>query len=229
MQGLEKVTGKIMADAEADARAIRERAEASCASLVEQYKAATERELESLREASDRECQALIIRAKSSAVMARRNALLEARAEVLDSAYAAAEQLLRSMSGEAYLDLLSKMLRTALKDQLEAEDESLRLYGEDISPDAYEVLLCSRDLAAYGDKLLLHFRAGLGSKFSPRALAKLRVSAEAAPIDGGLILRCGPVETNCSFAMLLAENRRETEARVSSILFGEGAPAEAER
>jgi hypothetical protein len=36
-----------------------------------------------------------------------------------------------------------------------------------------------------------------------------------------MILRCGPVETNCSLAMLMAENRRETEAKVSRILFGD--------
>ena len=45
--------------------------------------------------------------------------------------------------------------------------------------------------------------------------------ADTAEIDGGLILRCGPVETNCSLSMLLSENRRETEAKVSRILFAE--------
>ena len=47
------------------------------------------------------------------------------------------------------------------------------------------------------------------------------MAAETAPIDGGLVLRCGPVETNCALSMLMAENRRETEARVSRILFGD--------
>jgi hypothetical protein len=65
------------------------------------------------------------------------------------------------------------------------------------------------------------FRMGLGAKFPAAVLAKLRLSSETAPIDGGLILRCGPVETNCSLSMLMAENRRETEAKVSRILFGD--------
>jgi hypothetical protein len=47
------------------------------------------------------------------------------------------------------------------------------------------------------------------------------MAGETAPIDGGLVLRCGPVETNCSLAMLMAENRRETEAKASRILFGD--------
>ena len=49
----------------------------------------------------------------------------------------------------------------------------------------------------------------------------VRLASDIAPIDGGIILRCGPVETNCSLAMLMAENRRETEAKVSRILFGD--------
>ena len=221
MTGLEKVTGKILADAEADAREILERAEAECAAIREKSATDTAAELEALREQSDRECQALIVRARSSAAMAQRNAILEARAAILNEAYAAAEKQVRSMNGEQYLDLLQKMLRSALKRQLEGEEESMRLYGEDISPAAYEVVLNSRDRSSYGDKLMAAYRTGFGAKLSPAVLAKLRLAPDTAPIDGGLILRSGPVETNCSLAMLMAENRRETEAKVNRILFGD--------
>ena len=221
MTGLEKVTGKIIADAEADAREILDRAEAECAAIRENYQAKLEAELDAMREANDRECQSLIIRARSSAAMAKRNAILEARAAILDEAYAAAEKQVRAMNGEQYLDLLCKMLRSALKRQLEGEEDSLRLYGEDISPDAYEILLNSRDLEYYGEKLMGAFRVGLGVKLAPNVLAKLRLSESTAPIDGGLILRAGLVETNCSLSMLMAENRRVTETRVSRILFGD--------
>ncbi len=221
MTGLEKVTGKIIADAEADAREILDRAEAECAAIREKYAAQLETELDALREANDRECQSLVVRARSSAAMAKRNAILEARAAILDEAYAAAEKQVRAMSGEQYLDLLCKMLRSALKRQIEGEEDSLRLYGEDISPEAYEVVLNSRDRDYYGEKLMGAFRVGLGAKFSLSVLAKLRLAADTAPIDGGLILRAGLVETNCSLSMLIAENRRETETRVSRILFGD--------
>ncbi len=221
MTGLEKVTGKILADAEADARLILERADAECAEIAVRYEAETEAELERMREQNDRECQSLIIRAKSSAAMAKRNAVLEARAALLDEAYAAAERQVRSMSGEQYLDLLQKMLRSALKRQIEGEEESLRLYGENISPDRYEILLNSRDRDAYGERLLTTFREGFGTKLPAAALQKLCLASETPRIDGGLILRCGPVETNCSLSMLMAANRRETEAKVSRILFGD--------
>ena len=223
MIGLEKVTGKILDDAKADARAVLTAADEDCATITARYKAETEAERERLREASDRECQAIILRAKSSAGMATRNAILEARAAILDEAYATAEKEIREMSGDAYLELLSKMLRTALRDRLEAERDSLELYGEDISPDAYEILLSDRDRDTYGSKLLRTFGTGLGSKLPAEALKKLTLAPEGAgaDIDGGLILRCGAVETNCTLSMLLAQNRRETEARVNQILFGD--------
>ena len=221
MTGLEKVTGKIIADAEADAKEILDRAEAECTAIREQYKAKLEAELEAMKEASDRECQSLVVRAKSSAAMAKRNAILEARAAILDEAYAAAEKQVRAMTNDQYLDLLCKMLRSAMKRQIEGEEDSLRLYGEDISPDAYEVVLNDRDRDYYGEKLLGAFRVGLGSKFPLSVLAKIRLATDTASIDGGLILRAGLVETNCSLSMLMAENRRETETRVSRILFGD--------
>ena len=227
MIGLEKVTGKIIADAEADARELLAEADAQCAAIRAQYGARQEDELEALREANHRECQALIVRARSSAAMAKRNAVLEARAAILNEAYAAAEKQVRSLNGEQYLELLCKMLRTALKQQIQEEANSRRLYGEDISPEAYEVILNSRDCENYGERLMHAFRAGLGAKLSLAVLDKLRLASETAPIDGGLILRAGAVEINSSLAMLLAETRRETETRVSRILFGDavGRPA----
>lgn len=221
MTGLEKVIGKIIADAEADAKEILDRAEAECAAIRERYEARREAELEALREANDRECQALIVRAKSSAAMAKRNAILEARAAILNEAYAAAEKQIRSMNGEQYIDFLCKMLRSAMKRQLEGEADSLRLYGENISPAKYEVLLNNRDRDYYGDKLMEVFLSGMGAKLPPEARAKIRLAGETVPIDGGLVLRAGAVETNCSLSMLLAESRRETETRVSRILFGD--------
>ncbi len=223
MIGLEKVTGKILADAEADARAVLEAAEADCAAIKARYEAETAAERERLREASDRECQAIIVRAKSSAGMVKRNAVLEARAAILDEAYATAEREIRAMSGDAYVDLLTKMLRTSLRHQLEAEADSLRLYGEDISPAVYEVILSDRDRSIYGTRLLRAFSTGLGAKFPPAALAKLTLAPEGqgTAVDGGLILRCGDVETNCTLSMLLSQNRKETEARVNQILFGD--------
>ena len=212
---------RIRSEGEAHCIETEQQAEAECAAIRQKNGERLEAELETLREQNDRECQAIIIRARSSAAMAKRNALLEARAAILDEAYASAEKIIRGMNNEQYLELLGKMLRGAMRRQLEDEAESLRLYGEDIAPDAYEVVLNSRDRDYYGERLLAAFKNGQGAKLPATTTCKLRLAADTAPIDGGLILRAGPVETNCSLSMLLAANRRETEVKVSRILFGD--------
>lgn len=221
MTGLEKVTGKIIADAKADADLVLARADETCAAIRAESQSRVEAELEKLREAADRECEALITRARSSAAMVKRNALLEKRAALLDEAYAAAEHDIKTLPSDQYLDLLFKMLRGAVRRQVEGEQESLRLYGEDIAPDAYEILLNVHDRDTYGEELLARFKKAMYGKLPDAALAKVRLSADTARISGGLILRCGAVEENCSLAMLFAHVRRETEAKISRLLFDE--------
>lgn len=221
MTGINKVTEKLRSDAQAEAAAILARAEDDCDAIRQSAEAVARAECEALREASDKECRAIILRARSSAAKAKRDAILSARAALLDEAYASAEKQLRSMTGDRYLDLLIKLLRTALKSRLEEEAESLRLYGEDISPDTYEIMLTDRDRDLYGYRLVEGFASGLGAKLPPDVLGRLVVSDTPAAIDGGLVLRCGRMDINCSLTSLLTENRRATEARVNHILFGE--------
>jgi V/A-type H+-transporting ATPase subunit E len=221
MTGLEKVTAKIIADAKADADLVLARADEECAAIRAAYKEKAEAEEEKLREQADRECEALITRARSSAAMVKRNALLEKRAALLDEAYAAAEHNIKTLTSDQYLDLLFKMLRGAVRRQVEGEQESLRLYGEDIAPDAYEILLNVHDRDTFGEDLLAKFKKTMYGKLPDEALAKVKLSADTARISGGLILRCGAVEENCSLAMLFAHVRRETEAKISRLLWDE--------
>lgn len=219
MTGLEKVTGKIIADAEADARVILAKAEEDCAARRAEVQARTDAEIDGIRQNADRDCEALVVRAKSSAVMAKRGVLLETRGEMVDEAYRRAAKQIRDLPADQYFELLTIMLKGALQRQLEGEAESKRLYGEDIAPDGYDVMLNSRDQKHYGERLLSTARTTLCPKLG---LDPYRVSlaVEPAGIDGGLVLRCGDVEVNCSLSMLFAEVRRTTEQAVSDTLFG---------
>ena len=221
MTGIEKLIDKILADAKADADAVLERAEESCRAIKETHAARVAAEEARLRENATKECVALITRAKSSAAMAKRNELLEARAAVVREAYAAAEKEIRNLTSEAYLDLLVTMLKGTLKRQLKSEQESMELYGEDTTPDVYEVQLNRRDREQFGQALLDTIKRTQVGKISMNALDKLTLSPRDARIDGGLVLKCGDVEANCSLSMLLAEVRRNTEVRVSAILFAQ--------
>ena len=154
MTGLEKVTGKIIADAEADARATLAAAQADCEAADAAAAAKTEADCDGLRESAGREGESLIRRAKSAAEMARRDVLLETRSGLVEEAYRQAEKEIRDLPADKYAALLTGMLKAALRRQLEDEQESMRLYGENITPAAYEILLNARDRKTYGQQLL---------------------------------------------------------------------------
>lgn len=221
MTGIEKVTGKILADARADAETILAKADEACAAAQEEYAARLKAEQDKLEEQANRECESIITRAKSSAAMAKRNVVLESRAALMNEAYATAEKELRELPVDEYVDLLLKMLRGALLRQLESERESMALYGEDIAPEKYEVLLNRNDRDMFGARLMETLKRTQVGKISMDVLDRVVLSDRAAKIDGGLVLRCGDVEANCSIRMMMAQVRRATEVKVSRTLFGE--------
>lgn len=220
MTGIEKVTGKIIADAKAEAEALLEKAEETCAAVRAEYEAKTKAEQDKLEEQANRECEALITRAKSSAAMAKRNVVLESRAALVAEAYATAEKEIKELPTEEYVDLLVKMLKGALLRQLESERESMALYGEDIRPEKYEVLLNRNDREMFGERLMENIKRTQVGKISMSVLDRVVLSPRDARIDGGLVLRCGDVEANCSIGMMMTQVRRSTEAKVSGTLFG---------
>ena len=219
MTGIEKVTGKIIADAKADAEAILDKAEETCAAVRAEYEARTKTEQDKLEDHANRECEALITRAKSSAAMAKRNVVLESRAALMAEAYATAEKEIKGLPTEEYVDLLVKMLKGALLRQLESERESMELYGEDIKPEKYEVLLNRNDREMFGERLMETIKRTQVGKISMSVLDRVVLAPRDARIDGGLVLRCGDVEANCSIGMMMTQVRRATEAKVSQTLF----------
>ena len=185
--------------------------------------AKTEADCDGLRESAGREGESLIRRAKSAAEMARRDVLLETRSGLVEEAYRQAEKEIRDLPADKYAALLTGMLKAALRRQLEDEQESMRLYGENITPAAYEILLNARDRKTYGQQLLDAVNAGSFAKIGLTRQDAVKLPNETADITGGLILRCGEVEINCSLRMMFDEVRRRTEGRVSGILFGRDA------
>lgn len=220
MTGIEKVTGKILADARAEADTILATADETCAAVRAEYAARLKAEQDKLEDQANRECEALITRAKSSAAMAKRNVVLESRAALMAEAYANAEKEIKGLSADEYVDLLVKMLKGALLRQLESERESMELYGENITPEKYEVLLNRNDRERYGERLMETIKRTQVGKISMAVLDRVVLSTQDADIDGGLILRLGDMEDNCSIGMMLAQVRRATEAKVSYALFG---------
>lgn len=223
IKGLEKITDKILSDATAEVTRIYAEADARCAAIKAEAEARAERRREEMREVIEREAASHVTRARSSAAMQKRNLLLETKSALVDGVFAGALEAMRSLPEDAYVALLAGILSAAFLEQLESEQTTYALYGdaETAAPLQYEVILNQNDRTRCGDALLAAVRQRLAGKAPKEKLALLVLSPKCAPIDGGVILRCGDVESNGSFALLFAQLRNELETEVSSALFSE--------
>ncbi|HHT53772.1 MAG TPA: hypothetical protein GX011_02410 [Clostridiales bacterium] len=221
MTGLEKITSRIIADAKADAKRLLGEAEKKSAEILAEYSARAEEVRGRLLADAEREATEIMSRAESAAAMQARNILLAVKSQLIDAAFSGAKSRILSMPDGEYLELLAKLLFSALLDQLETERINRELYGEVDLPviDSYEVILSAKDRERCGNALVERVRELLQDKAAPGVTGKLVLSNDTADIEGGLLLRYGDVEINCSISMLIDSIRSSVEAKVYRALF----------
>jgi V/A-type H+-transporting ATPase subunit E len=221
MNGLDKITERILAEAQAEADKILSEAQAECDRISADYAARAEQIRSTLTEEAMRDAREYIMRAKSTAATNKRNLLLQTRGALLDEVFASTLEQIHGMEAEKYAEILVGLLCAAFTEQLEAERLALRLSSEDesVEPESYEVVMNLRDRDRIGVSVLAAAKKRLSAKADPAKLNKLVLSSKTAGIDGGLILRCGDVETNCSLSLIFAELREKLEAEVGRALF----------
>lgn len=221
MNGIEKITRKILEEAKAAEKtaleAAAERAEAILAEGEEKAEAVRDR----IEEKAAREGESIISRVKSTAAMNRRNIDLAVRGELIDEAFAQAYAQIEELPKEEYCALLCRMLGDALLDYLRTAEESRALHGDEVeTAECYAVVLNDADHYSIGQTLVADCRRALQGKCDAAELNKLALSPATAKMRGGLILRCGDMEINCSFETVFAQARAAREAEVCRILFG---------
>lgn len=221
MIGLNKITDRILADAKLEADRILAQAEAECARVKAEYEAQAEEIREKISVDAEREAIDLIARAKSSAATQKRNILLQRKSELVDSVFESTLESMKKLEGEKYTNLLIGLLTACFAEQIETEKANILLYGEEETfvPDAYEILMNTRDREQHGQALIAGVCKKLAGKVGDDKLAMLKLSDATVAIDAGFIMRCGSIEANCSFALLFAQLREELEAEVGHALF----------
>lgn len=223
VNGLEKMKEKILEEARADAAKTVADAQTQADAVKASYDAKIEAMRAETNDRATREVKSILNRAESSAEALKRNTVLSMRGSMIDEAFREALAEIRQMPREEYLALLTSLLATALAEQIEAERVSLELYGEpeEPLPTTYEILLNAEDRAAYGSELIDSVRRSVVNKIPLEAVKKLVLSDKTAPIDGGLVLKYGDIEINCSIAMIFSQIRPGLEAEIEQVLFEE--------
>ena len=197
MNGIEKISARILADAEAEAAAIRGQAEEKAAQIAADYdkKIAAEQQ----RLSAEAEAAKQLERDQGVARMAARRQLLETKQALVDKAFRQAEQQLRSLPQAEYEALCAHLACGASTSGCE------------------ELIFSAEDRERVGAAVTAKANELLQKAGKP---AQLTLSAETRPIRGGVVLKNGLIETNCSLGTLVDGLRPELSGKVAARLFG---------
>ena len=223
MIGAERITAKIISDAENDVRGRLTQAQADCEKLARFYFNEANKLRDKMLADAEADAEGFVARAKSSAAVEKRNAVLNAKSEMVDAAFDTAMAEIRAMDAEKYRELLVGLIESAVSAQINAEAEELRNYGADELQVAerYEVVLNRRDRDAHGAAIIDGIRRSSIGKISANQIEKIVLSDKTAEIDGGAMIRYGDMEINCSLSMIFARLREELESEIYKILFNQ--------
>ena len=198
MKGTEKIIAHIRSDAQAQADAIIAQAEQMCASIRDDYETKAKNSYNSRLREGVKACEDRVDSLKRIDDMERRKSMLSLKQSKVAESFALALRKLGAMPESDYVAFLAKLAARA------------SVTGEE------ELVLNQKDRAAVGEKAVVAANAALRAE---GRTAKLTLSADTADIAGGLLLRRGNIEANCSIELLVELCRDEMAAALSDVLF----------
>lgn len=198
MKGTEKIIAHIRADGDAEAKKIIDAASKQAEEKrAESFKAALS-EYEKLMQAGNAECEDILSGSRRIAEMEAKKSVLSVKQEMISAAFDAAREEIVNMPRDKYTQFLARMAAEAATSGME------------------EIVLNARDKAEVGKAVCKAANELLSAKGTP---GKLTVSEDTADISGGVIVRFGGIETNCSIDALIRQRRSGLSTEVAAALF----------
>lgn len=227
MNGIEKLTQQISADAQAEIDALLADAQAKADAITADYaqraeKAAADALSKGEAAAAQREERLL-----SMAAMEGRKELLAAKQEMVSKAFDLALEKLCALPDEEYVALLAKLAVAAAttgREQLIFSQKDRTRVGKAVVTAANEML--AKAVAPKLPNEVTDTKAGsildkvvTGASALLAGTGMLTLSEQTRPIRGGFILSDGDVEVNCAFETLVRLQRSEISGDVADVLF----------
>ena len=193
MNGIERITQRIGAEAQAEIDRVLGEARAEAEKIAARYQAQADAEAADLDAKNKKAAAEREERLAGTAQMEARKTALAARQEMVEKAYGLALQKLCSLPEEKYAAVLAELLIQASSTGKE------------------EVIFSEADRRKVGKAAV--------EKANKDGGKKLTLSGETRAIPGGFILRSGSVEVNCAFDTLVRLQKAETAGEVVKKLF----------
>ena len=204
MNGIEKITGQIDADVQKEIGAALDQARAQAKEIEARYESQAQTQGEALRRKGEQDAALRRERLVDVARLEARKTLLAAKQDLVGQAFDLALKKLLELPDQEYIALLAKLAVAASRTGRE------------------QVIFSQKDRSRYGKQAVTMANDMLAKKAGPRAAESagmLTLAEESRPMAGGLILRDGRVETNCSFEVLIHLQRDTLSAEVARALF----------
>lgn len=194
MTGIEKITGRITADAQAEINAVLGEAQSKADGIKAKYNTQAEQNYQDLLKRGKTAAEERETNLASSAQMEARKMVLAAKQEMLDKAFQQATRRLCALPDSEMTNLLAKL---AVKASTTGKEE----------------VILNADVKKRLGKAVVE-------KANKDGGLNLTLSKQEGAFDGGLLLSNGAVEMNCTFDTLVRLVRGEIAGDVAKVLFG---------
>jgi V/A-type H+-transporting ATPase subunit E len=196
MTGLEKIVEQILADARLKSEEIKKAAEAEAGQILEDAQKNAGRTKTQSAERINIDKKNKAARAKSSADLKKRQALLSAKQEIITDIIDKAYDKMLNLDTEEYFLCIEKLISRYASDK------------------KGKVFLSEKDLKrapkGFAEKV---------AEAGKQAGGSLVLADESRNIDGGFVLGYGGIEENCSFKAIFSSERERLADKVNQFLF----------
>lgn len=196
MSGLNKLVEQINTAASKAAEAKLTEVRRQAESIIREAEENAKRESDIILQEANQKAADIIERAKSSADLQKRKAILSAKQQIIEEAIQKTKDTLKSLSDEEYFDLILKMVSK---------------YAQ---PKTGQIIFSLRDLG----RIPADFEQQINQAIKPRG-GSLTISSENRAIDGGFVLVYGDIEENCTFTAVLRSKYDILQDKVHKYLF----------
>lgn len=198
MNGIDKVTARIQAEADAANAAALNNAQQQAEEILDEYRQAAGEEFARLMEEAEKAASSQKEQLISAARLEAGKQVLITKQQQLQLAFQKAAEALKALPGDTYAELLTKLIVSASRTGKES------------------ILLNAADRDAYGKQVTDSANRALEAQGRP---AGLTLADAVRDIDGGAVLKEGNIEVNCSLASLIETKREELSVETARILF----------
>lgn len=196
MTGLDKILAEIRAGAAESAEEIIAAAKENAAEEKKRGLETAEKQCRAILHQAEIEAADYLDRAKSAAVLQKRQMILTAKQQIINEIIAKAYQSLVALSDRDYFEMILKMIR------------------KHAWPQNGELLFSPEDLKRLPNDFQTQVNEALVGQNG-----SLIISVRTRKIDGGFVLVYGDIEENCSFSALFAADRESFQDQVQELLF----------